>query len=173
MSNPDEHIPAWGEGLDLRERLFIMEYLADPALRVMPALIRAGYSPGASRGLCTRIFHRPQIVRAVALAMKDRTDSLDISAKLVLSEAFRCYLLAMDKGKLTDARHFLKMIGDHSDIAAFVHHKTGGLGLDPNDEEETRALERLSDEELKEYDRLTRKLSGVGAQAAADPSQLN
>lgn len=160
MTDTDDDIPLepWARDLKPREQLFVREYLAN-GMKAYPALIKAGWAKSGCSHIASSIMRRPRIVRAVALAMAERAEILGITSRTVLSEAFRCYLLSVEKGNLAAAARFLDMVGRNCEVGAFVA-KFGGLV--PTDEDDAQGLENLTDEEVNDLARITRKMSGAG-----------
>jgi phage terminase small subunit len=72
------------EDLDLRHKLFVLEYLKD--LNASQAAIRAGYSAKSARTKGYELMKNPDIKLAIESAMDKRAKRLDISADKVLQE---------------------------------------------------------------------------------------
>lgn len=161
----DIQLEPWAKGLLPKDVLFVREFLVD--LNAYQALIRCGMKPITATGMGTKIIRRPPIAKAIAAAMHDRAQSLNISAKTVLAEAYRCYLECASKKAWTPAARFLEMVGRHVDVRAF--RERVGLVDDPDDTEESDRLANLSLEELEEFARLSRKVRGDIDEPEAPP----
>lgn len=164
MVRPDHEIPTediplepWAFVLPPKDREFVREFLID--LNAMQALIRCGHSEINAKRHCTRQMRRPAIARAIAQAMHERAEALGITAKTVLGEAFRCYLLAIQDKSYTAAARFLDMVGRHVDVQAFRNRYAPGME-DEDDEAAASGLRNLTIEEIEELARLSRKAAG-------------
>jgi len=159
----DIPLETWAFGMEMRDVVFVREYLVD--LNVMGAAIRSNYYPteASAKAHSYKILRRPVILKAVALAMEDRANAVNITAKTVLSEAWRCYLECVNARNWKDARGFLELAGRHVDVRAFRERFGRGTGLGEEDDEDQEAsgLAHLSDQELETLARLSRKAAGV------------
>lgn len=154
----DDELPLepWAIGKKPKDVQFVREFLID--LNAYQAYIRCGHTPSQSRAGSNKFINRLAIQRMIAQAMNERAEELRITAKLVVSETFRCYLGAVAEKNWSAAKGFLEMLGRHT------HAWTGPKGL-PDRDEDDRALEILSDEELENLARLERKIRGIEAEA--------
>ena len=155
----DLEIEPWAVGMHPHDALFVREWLVD--MNTSRAALAAGHCSTLelSRKNSWKTLRRPAIMRGIAAAMSERAAALNISAKTVLGEAWRCYLLALDAGKFGDAHKFLTLVGQHVDVRAF--RTKFGLNEPDDDEEDIAALSHLTTEELETLARLSRKAAGM------------
>lgn len=128
IQQPDGLEP-WEESLRPADRLFVREFLID--MNTYQAAIRCGYAAKSARTESHKIIKRPAIAKAICAAMLSRAEALNVTAKLVLAEAFRSYLLAIEAKQYGAAARFLEMCGRHVDVQAFRQR----VGLDLGDSE--------------------------------------
>ncbi len=164
-ADPDEiEMEPWAVNLRADDALFVREFLVD--FNAYQALVRSGCKPATARSYSTYKVRRPDIARAIAAAMQDRADALSISARTVLSEAFRCYMGAVAAKNWNAAARFLEMVGRHVDVRAFRER----VGIaDDEDRDAAADVRNLSREDLELYARLERKRLGLPAPEAASP----
>lgn len=168
-------LESWAFGMEMKDVLFVREFLVD--LKAMPAAIRSGFykTEKAAQGHSHRLLRRPVILKAIALAMEERANAVNITAKAVLSEAWSCYLECVGERNWAAAKGFLELAGRHVDVRAFRERfgRGTGTGADEDDEDQdASALAHLSDEELETLARLSRKAAGIDeAQGSPSPSR--
>jgi hypothetical protein len=167
IEDDDIGLEPWAIGLEQRDLLFVREFLVD--LNATQASIRSGYW-GQNGGKdpeqsalknSWRIMRRPAVLRAITAAMEERASSLKISARLILAEAWRCYLASAGDRNWNAATKFLEMAGRHVDVRAFRDKFSPGDSTDDQDEQAAKALENLTDPELDQLEYLTRKAAGL------------
>lgn len=81
MSNSDEE---WESELNVKQRAFVREYLID--LNATQAAIRAGYSADTAYSQGQRLLKHVEVSKAVAAAMKLRSERTEITQDMVLKE---------------------------------------------------------------------------------------
>lgn len=158
----DIPLEKWALGMTPRDAQFVREFLVD--LNATKAMERCGHARMNALGNANRTMKRPAIMKGIAAAMSERAEDLKITARTVVGEAFRCYLGAVADRNWNAAGKFLEMVGRHVDVKAFRDHR--GIG---DDTDEATGLENLSNEELEQLDRLTRKMSGESGDQATPP----
>ena len=135
--------------LSPKQKRFVEEYLID--LNATQAAIRAGYSAKTAKQQASRLLTNVDVVAAVALAKKERSEKTKIDAEWVLRQAVELHRRCMQEIKparnpktrkqLYDddsnalfqfnaaaANRSLEIIGKHVDIQAFkerIEHSSG------------------------------------------------
>jgi len=152
----DFELEPWAVDLHAADANFVREFMVD--LNAMQALIRCGSSEVNAKRNAHRTLRRPAIAKAIASAMGERAEALGITAKVVLSEAFRSYLLCVEAKAWASAAKFLEMVGKHVDVQAFRTQ----VGLsDPNGDPLEFPLDGLSTDDKRALLLLLERGAGV------------
>lgn len=127
-----------------KQKRFCEEYLID--LNATQAAIRAGYSPDTARAIGTENLTKPEIQRAVARAMAERSRRTGVNAELVVLELAK--IAFVNVGNVIDATDAtLKEDAAPEDLAAIQSIKVrdmGKMGI----EREIRMADKLKALEL-------------------------
>lgn len=174
--DPEEvGLEPWAMGMQPRDVMFVRAYLCtlniSQAARDSNYFAQSANPEQAIHGNSWAILRRPVILKAIAAAMDERAQALKITAQSVLGEAWRCYLMALDERNWTQAYKFLRLAGEHVGVRAF---KEGSANRTRDDFEagDDTDFSNLSDEELEQLARLTRKATG-DTEEAVPASKLN
>lgn len=113
--------------LTKKQKLFCEEYLID--LNATQAVIRAGYSPETAGAIGAENLKKPQIQKAIAKAMADRSRRTGVNADRVLMELAKiAFVNAADVIDAEDAT--LKEDATAEDLAAVQSVKVKSFGED-------------------------------------------
>lgn len=127
-----------------KQKLFVEEYLLD--LNATQAAIRAGYSPETAGAIGAENLKKPQIQKAVARAMAERSRRTGVNAERVVRELAK--VAFANAGDLIDARDAtLKADAASDDLAAIQSIKVKDMG-DMGIEREVRLADKLKALEL-------------------------
>lgn len=127
-----------------KQKMFVEEYLLD--LNATQAAIRAGYSPETAGAIGAENLKKPQIQRAVAKAMAERSRRTGVNADRVVRELAK--IAFANAGDLIDAGDAtLKPDAGPDDLAAIQSIKVKDLG-DMGIEREIRLADKLKALEL-------------------------
>lgn len=106
--------PTSGTALNLRQQLFVDEYLID--LNATQAAIRAGYSPKTAGSQGFDLLKKPEIQRAIEKARAKTAQKLEITRERVLEEYAK--LAFLDPRKFYNPDGTLKLVPDMDEDAA-------------------------------------------------------
>jgi hypothetical protein len=162
-----EELEPWAQGLKHPDIQFVREFLVD--FKAMSAAIRCGWNPETAKSSATRKLRRPVIARAVARAMQDRAEALNITARTVLSEAWHCYMACVGEAKWESAHKFLELIGKHVDVRAFRDR----VGLPHDDDVPALNYDALSTDEKRQLLALHERIGAAPASPNGGASRLN
>lgn len=127
-----------------KQKLFVEEYLLD--LNATQAAIRAGYSPETAGAIGAENLKKPQIQKAVARAMAERSRRTGVNAERVVRELAK--VAFANAGDLIDSRDAtLKADAASDDLAAIQSIKVKDMG-DMGIEREVRLADKLKALEL-------------------------
>lgn len=127
-----------------KQKLFCEEYLID--LNATQAAIRAGYSPETAGAIGAENLKKPQIQKAIARSMADRSRRTGVNADRVVLELAR--IAFANAGDLIDADDAtLKDDASRDDLAAVQSIKVKNMG-DMGIEREIRMADKLKALEL-------------------------
>lgn len=127
-----------------KQKRFCEEYLID--LNATQAAIRAGYSPGTAGAIGAENLTKPEIQRAVAKAMAERSRRTGVNAERVVLELAK--IAFVNVGNVIDATDAtLKTDADPEDLAAIQSIKVKDMG-DMGIEREIRMADKLKALEL-------------------------
>lgn len=127
-----------------KQKLFVEEYLLD--LNATQAAIRAGYSPETAGAIGAENLKKPQIQKAVARAMAERSRRTGVNADRVVRELAK--VAFANAGDLIDAKDAtLKADAAPDDLAAIQSIKVKDMG-DMGIEREVRLADKLKALEL-------------------------
>ena len=127
-----------------KQKRFCEEYLID--LNATQAAIRAGYSPDTAGAIGAENLTKPEIQRAVAKAMAERSRRTGVNAERVVLELAK--VAFVNVGNVIDATDAtLKTDADPEDLAAIQSIKVKDMG-DMGIEREIRMADKLKALEL-------------------------
>lgn len=127
-----------------KQKRFCEEYLID--LNATQAAIRAGYSPDTAGAIGAENLTKPEIQRAVAKAMAERSRRTGVNAERVVLELAK--IAFVNVGNVIDATDAtLKTDADPEDLAAIQSIKVKDMG-DMGIEREIRMADKLKALEL-------------------------
>ena len=127
-----------------KQKRFCEEYLID--LNATQAAIRAGYSPDTAGAIGAENLTKPEIQRAVAKAMAERSRRTCVNAERVVLELAK--VAFVNVGNVIDATDAtLKTDADPEDLAAIQSIKVKDMG-DMGIEREIRMADKLKALEL-------------------------
>lgn len=127
-----------------KQKRFCEEYLID--LNATQAAIRAGYSPDTAGAIGAENLTKPEIQRAVAKAMAERSRRTGVNAERVVLELAK--VAFVNVGNVIDATDAtIKTDADPEDLAAIQSIKVKDMG-DMGIEREIRMADKLKALEL-------------------------
>lgn len=159
-----EFVEKWAVDLHPQDAQFVRHYLI--SFSQQEAALAIGMAPTSARSNAYRYMRRPDILKAIAMAMSERAESLNITAATVLQEAYRAFLIAMEDKQYSAARGFLEMVGKHVNVQAFSAKYNAPQSTDEDEREVEQLTENLTLEELETLAALARKSRG------SDPSPV-
>ncbi len=103
--------------LTAKQQTFCDEYLVD--LNATQAAIRAGYSVKTAKSIGQENLTKPDIAEYLEIRMQDRVERTEVTADMVLTEAWEGYKKLRDRDEMKDALGYLKVVGEHTNVKAF------------------------------------------------------
>ena len=100
-----------------KERLFCREYLID--YNASRAMVACGYASKNSNNTGHKMLAKDHIRAYVDKMQHEREETVAIDAAWVLKEAELMYHKCADQEDNRTAHSFLKLVGDHTQVAAF------------------------------------------------------
>ena len=103
--------------LTAKQQTFCDEYLID--LNATQAAIRAGYSKKTAKSIGQENLTKPDIAEYIEQRLSDRVERTEVTADMVLTEAWNGFKLLRDRDEMKDALGYLKVTGEHTKVKAF------------------------------------------------------
>ena len=83
------------------------------------AAIRAGYSKKTAKSIGQENLTKPDIAEYIEQRLSDRVERTEVTADMVLTEAWNGFKLLRDRDEMKDALGYLKVTGEHAKVKAF------------------------------------------------------
>lgn len=110
--------------LTVKEQRFVEEYLVDANMNATTAAVRAGYSERSAHSAGHRLLNKPRVALAIAQAMKERSERVQVNADYVLKR-----LIAIDQMDIKDILNEDQSIKNVSDWPPVWRQYVTGIDL--------------------------------------------